>query len=140
MPDPFDALSANVSTPVRMTIISPVSRTPLTDEAGNVAYLELLSDDSEKGQQLDRDVAKGILERRRRSSESDIAKFDADKVIALLTGWYLVGLDGKPIEGYPFNAENARRMMYADKMKWLRDQALAFVVDAGNFMPSSSQS
>lgn len=144
MTNPFDALGINVTSSVRMPIVNPKTGDVIADKDGKEAYLELLSDDSEAGQRFDRALARQTMKKARanafrQTDDGDSADMQADKVASLLTGWYLVSFDGAPVD-LPFTAQNAKKLMAAQNMAWLRVRALAFVANAGNFMQGSSQS
>ena len=144
MSNPFDALGVNVTASVRMPILHPGTGEVLVDENNREAYLELLSEDSDAGQRFDRDVSKQTIKKIRARGlkavdDADQLEIQVDRISALITGWHLVGLDGRAID-FPFSQENAKRLMAEKSMAWLRRRAIAFVADAGNFMRASSTS
>lgn len=123
-----------------MIIIHPVTRQPLKDAKGKDAYIELYSTDSEicrrhfREQNRRRTLPNGNM--RPTTPEQN----EADTVqllVALTTGWYLVGMDGNHID-VPFNAQNAADLYAATSMAWVRAQVNEFVTEIANFAKASS--
>lgn len=138
----FAGLGINVDKAVRMPIVYPGQEEPLKDNDGKEAYLELLAEDSAPGRQFEKKLTTRAVNRvragGRRTFDEDPTEFQIDKVTALLVGWYLVQPNGEPVTDYPFSQENARALISAPEMAWLRKQAMAFVSDNANFTKASS--
>ncbi|QUS39556.1 hypothetical protein RPMA_12450 [Tardiphaga alba] len=145
----FASLGVNTSTSARMEIILPGEIDPLTDGAGNVAYIEFLPWDSEPGRAYDRRktteaVRKGFRQRSRaelraEAENEDMAAEQAERLSALAVGWHLVGPD-KGVIDVPFSKENANELFASPETAWLRRQAWVYVANEANFMKGSSKS
>jgi hypothetical protein len=138
----FAALSVDVESAFNMPIISPKTDTPLKDSSGKEAFVSFLSADSEAGRKIDRAQSFQTI-RRLRSGRNlqdgeDLTKDQIDKLVALTTEWYLVDLEGEPID-VPFSKENARDLWSDPGMGWLQRQAWVFVSNAANFIKGSSK-
>lgn len=141
--DDFLLLGLNVSTPEMLVLIYPGTGDPLADMDGKKAYLELLSEDSEAGREFDRQRSRETLQRARKGGgvssvmNEDPFSESLDRILALLTGWYLVAPDKNPID-MPFTKENARKVLSHPSTQWMLKQAVAFVRDGRNFILRSS--
>jgi hypothetical protein len=142
MTSKFAALAANVSDAFNMPIISPLTEGVLKDGDGKEAYISLLSADSEAGRKIDRaqstQAVRKLRSGRNLQEDEDLTEGQIEKVIACTTGWYLVDLDGAPID-LPFSKENAKELWNDPGLAWLRRQAWVFINTAGNFIKRSSK-
>lgn len=142
--DKFAGLALEVDRPERMTILHPVTRKALCDEAGQSAWIELYSGDSEIADKHNRAVSvrrvnEAARSRRRKVTEDDAEsqKLDAiDQLACLTTGWHLVDLAGRCID-VPFSREAARDLYGSPGMAWLREQVDEFAFDRANFSKAS---
>lgn len=142
----LEALAVDVSSPVRMPLILPNEVDPIADEDGTQGYLEFLPLDSDESRKLDRrnhveTVKKGFRQRsmadmRKEAEAEDPVEQQVDRLVALITGWHLVGPDRKQIT-LPFSKENARKLFENPKFGWLRRRAYGWVLNEANFMKSS---
>ena len=136
----FAALEVPVDSPRQMILNDPVTRQPLTDAKGKVAYLELFSTDSEicrrffREQNRRRTLPNGNM---RPTTPEQTEAETVQLLVALTAGWYLVGRDGNHID-LPFNAQNAADMYAATSMAWIRVQVNEFVTEIANFAKASS--
>lgn len=136
----FDALALPVDTPARMTICHPHTLKPLADKAGNPAYIDFLSTDSEVCIAYDR---KAIEERaaniRAKTSPADLFEAGCRRMAHLARGWHLVDFDGNVIDA-TFSESAAYELLSNHRMKWLQDQAAIFHGDRANFPLRSATS
>lgn len=137
----FDALALPVDTPARMPICHPHTLKPLVDKAGNAAYLDLLSTDSEACIAYDRKIQEERAANpiRAKTSPADAVEAGCRRLAHLARGWHLVDFDGAPID-VPFSEANAVELLSNHRMKWLQDQAVIFLGDRANFPLRSSNS
>jgi hypothetical protein len=133
----FSGLALAVEKPQRMTILHPVTKKPLKDAKGNEAYLDLFSSDSDLARKHDRTVVKNRLSGGgRKITPEEIEAATPDRLAALTAGWRLVDLTGLPID-VAFSHDNAKELFSDPAMTWLRESALIFTEDRGNFLPAS---
>lgn len=133
----FSALGLEVETPGRMVVVHPITRQPLRDADGKEAYVDLYSKDSEIARRYFRAVAKRrINDRGRKPNLEEIEAEGAEFLSAITAGWYLLGLDGRPLD-VAFSDENARELYSLPATAWLRDQADEYAGDRGNFSKTS---
>lgn len=134
MDSKFAGLALETDNPARMTIRHPKTNLPLRDAAGNEAYIDLLSSDSEAAVKAKRSVTNGRLAMRNRTKiTSERLESEAAEILASLTkGWHLIALDGSPID-LPCNHQNAIDLYSAPQMVWLREQVDEFTSDRANF-------
>ena len=134
MPAIFDTLALPTDRSARLLLIHPVTRPPLTDEAGEQGWIELYSWESEQAQahRLARDNAQRKLGREFTAEEE---WEDMGQMLARLTkAWHLVGLDGRAIAA-PCSFDLAAGAYNATGLRWLRNAAIAFLNVSGNFFP-----
>ncbi|MBR0679460.1 hypothetical protein GXW74_03090 [Roseomonas eburnea] len=134
MPAIFDTLALPTDRSAKLMLIHPVTRAPLTDEAGEQGWIELYSWESEQAQahRLARDNAQRKLGREFTAEEE---WEDMGQMLARLTkAWHLVGLDGRAIAA-PCSFDLAAGAFNATGLRWLRNAAIAFLNVSGNFFP-----
>lgn len=131
-------LSLAVDKPARMPLLHYQTLQPLRDGTGKEAWIDLYSADSEIKRRHDRETQRRRLNTRNRVriTPEELEAEGTDLLVALTANWFLLDLDGFPIE-LPFTPENARRIY--DQVRWIRDQVDEFCVDRGNFTPASLQ-
>jgi hypothetical protein len=134
----FAALALDTEKPGRMLVVHPVSRQPLRDGEGKEAYIDLYSGDSEQARRHYRAVTRRRLAlKRAKVSPEEIEAEAVELLCALTAGWYLLDLEGKPLE-VEFTADNARELYGLAAVAWLRDQVDEYIADRGNFSKASS--
>ncbi len=143
----FAGLAMQVEQPQRMPILHPVTRQPirgkrLVDGAEETveAYIDLLPAAGKVGKQHDRSVTDRQIKARGARYTAEMAEADLIEKVAILTrGWLLFTLDGEPID-VPFSTANARELYSMPETAWIRDQAIEFASDLGNYPAASSTS
>ena len=156
----FGSMAVDVAASSRMPIVYPGEIDPITDDSGGVdengnprpgkeGYIEFLPWDSDEGRKLDRalhtDVVrkgfrqKSAAELRAEAENADPAEDQVRRLVALCTGWHLVGPDRKVLD-VPFSKANAETLFSSPQMAWLRRRAFAYVANERNFMKVSSSS
>lgn len=137
----FASLLLEVDKPERMTLVHPITKQPLRDEAGTEAFISLYSADSEVARKHQRTVGKRRLAMRR-GAKPTIEEIEAEQVelLAVLTAdWYLLGWrDSQPLSE-PFSLENARELYGLAGATWIREQVDDWLGDRANFVKASSQ-
>lgn len=136
----FSGLGLAVEVPSRMTILHPVTRQPLRNALGEETYIDLLSASSSVARAHDRVTTDARIKMGNRRISAEEIEASINERLALLTrDWSLATLDGDPID-VPYSAANARELYALPELSWLRDQALEFSGDVGNFRKGASQS
>ncbi len=129
----FAGASLAVDTPFRVELLHPVTNTPLRDKDQNTAYVEVLSHDSQKARQHQRDVANRRLRRGAgKITAEEIEAENVDLMVALTAGWYLLDLEGNPLN-VEFNEANARELYSTREVRWIRDQVDEAAAERKNF-------
>src|SRR4029077_16440713 len=130
----FSGLELEVEAPFRLTLLHSVTRQPLRDGEGREAYIDHYSADSEIARKHQRAVQRRRLAMRGRLKITpEELEAEATEVLAALTaGWYLVDLQGNPID-LPFTQENARELYGNSAVGWLREQIDESAADRANF-------
>lgn len=134
----FAALALPVDQPARMVIIHPVTGQRLCAADGGEAYLDLHSLDSPQAERRRRDLLQRRLDAgdRRRLSVEEAERERLDLLAALIAGWRLLDLDGRPLD-LPFSPAAARDLLATPGMAWLCEQVDAFASDRANFWKAS---
>jgi hypothetical protein len=137
----FSGLSLEVETPYRLILVHPVTRQPICDTAGNPAYIDHYSADSEIARKHQRSVQRRRLAMRGRMKITpEELESEAVEILAALTvGWHLVDFKGEVIDT-PFTSENARELYSDPTVAWLREQIDESTADRANFSKGSSTS
>jgi hypothetical protein len=144
-------LGASVDAPQRMTLVHPktgkVLREIVTDDEGKAvpgreAYIDLYSSDSELVAKHQRAVTAKRLSRRNKANLTieEIEESGIETLVVLTADWFLVTLEGEPIEDFPCTPENARAIYGAPSMAWIKRQVDEFAGEVGNFVKDSSKS
>lgn len=138
MANKFAAMELPVDALHKMVIVHPVTRQPLRSSEGVEAYIEHYSSDSSVAQKHRRTVTRRRLDMRGRGklSPEELDAENTDLLAALSTGWYLVSLDGTPID-VQFNQENARELYTNPGVAYIREQLDESAGDRGNFASAS---
>lgn len=143
----FGLLEVDVSATSKMPLVLPGEVDPVVDEQGQEGYLEFLPWDSEEGRKVERDMQrtnvrkgfrlKSAAELRREAEDEDPVDDQVKRIVALITGWHLVGPDKKVID-VAFSKDNAVELFSSPKMAWLRRRAFTYINNERNFMKSGS--
>lgn len=140
--DALDAIAIAYDEPFRMEIENPATGVVIRDKDGNPAYIDLISPDDPRCE----DFKRRIFERAKKSKKDldmtydEVKERSAEMFAEYTVGWYLVGLDGSPID-FPFSKENARKL-YGDpknRFEWIREQVAEAVNEDRNFFKVSSK-
>jgi len=142
----FEALALAVDEPARMTIVHPGTGASLCIQGDekSVAYIDVYSADSDIAKTHHRRYGQKRLDalQRKRKLNTKVEEYeeaDIELLVALTSGWRLIGLDGAPLD-VEFSADNARELYSTQAFAWLRDQVNEFSADRGNFSKASSKS
>lgn len=140
MSSKFAGLGLAVDKPARMTLLHPISSLPLRAADGREAYIDVYSNDSQPARDHARAVTKRRLAMRDRSkiSPEEIEANGIGLLAALTAGWFLVDLDGNPID-VKFSIDEARDLYSEPSLYWIREQVDAFATDRANFSKASSK-
>lgn len=135
----FAALQLAVDKTCRLPLLHPVTRKPLVDAQNKQAYIEHYSIDSEPARKHKQSIVDERLEMRGRATVTG-QQLDTEGfalLAALTAGWYLLGLDGAPLE-VPFTAENARELYAEPGAAWIVEQLDKSAGERRNFVKASS--
>ena len=136
----FSGLGLAIEVPSRMIILHPVTRYPLRNTLGEETYIDLLSASSSVGRAHDRTMTDARIKMgNKRYSAEEFENSVNERLATLTRGWSLATLDGDPID-VPYSPANARELYALPELSWLRDQAIEFIGDVGNFHKGASQS
>src|SRR5437879_6088795 len=96
----IEDLELEVDKPFRMPVLHPMNNLPMRDTEGKEAYVDVLSSDSAIAKKIRREIKTSRLQTRnpRSLTGAKLEDEDVELLAALSTGWYLVSLDGKPID------------------------------------------
>ena len=135
--------AAIASEAFRVMIIDAVTDAPLVDRDGAPAYIDVLSADSPKAREFDKNQ-RAIYRRKAMKSRNGIVEGEdqldenINKCAVLTAGWYLVDPATKEALDVPCTAENAVELYSAPGMNWLFVQPWAAAQNAANFIKRSA--
>lgn len=135
----FAGLEIAVDKPGRLILSHPITRQPLRDPDGKEAWIELFSADSDIARKHQQAIQRRRLAQRGnrlRITPEELEAEAVDLLAALTAGWYLVSLNGEPLN-VPFSVENARELYAVPAMTWVREQVDEFAADRGNYSGAS---
>ncbi len=130
----FAGLALSVDKPATMTIRHPETGKPIVDRDGREAFISIFSADSARGRAHERATIDSRLDaRKRKLTADDIERDNVELLTKLTDAWYLVTLDGDPID-VEFNEANARELYSDYSLRFIREQVLTFLDDRGHFI------
>lgn len=131
----LDALAVNVSNAVKITILHPKTRQPLRDTAGNEAYIEVVSVDSPEVMAVQKAAINKRLKMRGRATVTadEMEAERAETLVAATKGWYLVSLDGTPLN-VALDTATARTVYTDPRFAWIREQVSEALDDRATFL------
>jgi hypothetical protein len=141
-------LSIAVDKTARMFILHPFTNEPLfvknaDGTAGEQAYIDIYSKDSQRARTYNRNATQKKLDMRGRATISALSLENENYglLAELSTGWLLVDIEtGEKID-VPFTTLNAREIYSNPEATWLFEQVDAFAGARGNFSkPSATNS
>ncbi len=119
---------------VPMNVIHPKTKQALKDEEGKLITITLLGKNSDTARAAIRKQADRASERAQRgmiSTPEDRDRNDAEFLAACTTAWTFAQLDGSP---FPCNTQNALKFWSDQRFRPLREQALGFIMEDGNYV------
>jgi len=131
----LDALAVDVSNAVPITILHPKTRQPLRDAAGKEAFISVVSLDSPEVQKVQKAALNKRLKMRGRvtMTADELEAERAEALVAATKGWYLVGLDGSPLNA-PLNDTTARTIYSDLRFSWIKEQVSEALDDRATFL------
>lgn len=123
---------------VPMTVVHPKSRQPITHDDGSLMTITLLGRSSEAFREILRQIQINraeIANRRQVLTDDDVFLEDTQTLVACTADWSIRQLDGQP---FPANPQNIRKLWGDTRFRWLRERALQFILEDGNFLPLAS--
>jgi hypothetical protein len=135
----FAGLELEVETAFRLVLVHPVTRQPIRNGAGDPAYIDHYSADSEIARKHQRAIQRRRLAMRGRMkiTPEELEAEAVDILAALTVDWRLIDLKGNVID-LPFSQENARELYANPAVGWLREQIDESTADRGNFSQGSA--
>lgn len=143
--DKFGSMMLAVDKPARMFIKHPVTMKVIENSKGEKAYIDLYSADSEIAERHRLAWQQDRLERTiesRGKVKPDLAeeqKSETELLVALTADWHLIDPSGNDIE-LMFSPDAAREFYSARGVRYVREQAEAFIYERANFLPASPNS
>jgi hypothetical protein len=131
----LDALAFDVSNAVPVSIVNPKTRQPIRDAEGKESYISIVSLDSPEVQRVQKDTLNKRLKTRGRltMSADELDAERANTLVAATKGWYLVSLDGTPLN-VPFSEATARALYSDPRFAWIREQVNEALDDRATFL------
>jgi hypothetical protein len=131
----LDALAVDVSNAVPITILHPKTRQPLRDTAGKEAFISVVSLDSPEVQKVQKAALNKRLKMRGRvtMTADELEAERAEALVAATKDWYLVGLDGSPLNA-PLNDTTARTIYSDLRFSWIKEQVSEALDDRATFL------
>lgn len=117
-----------------MSIIHPRTKVPVLDEEKNPVTITLLGRNSATFRETQRRIRDRRADRASKAikaTDEDLERDELDLLVAVTIGWTFTVMDGQP---FPCNPENARRFWADPRFVWIREQAMSFVLEDGNFL------
>ena len=131
----LDALAVDDSNAVPITILHPKTRQPLRDAAGKEAFISVVSLDSPEVQKVQKAALNKRLKMRGRvtMTADELEAERAEALVAATKDWYLVGLDGSPLDA-PLNDTTARTIYSDLRFSWITEQVSEALDDRATFL------
>jgi hypothetical protein len=121
---------------VPMPLLHPRSAAPLTNADGSAVSITLLGRASDTYRDLFRTLQEERITRMSqgiRQTHDDSLNEDTRILVACTKGWNIEALDGA---AFPYTAENSQRLWVDTRFLWVRDAAIGFIRNDGNFLPT----
>jgi hypothetical protein len=135
MPGKFDTLKIPVNESRRMVIKHPVTKKALCDKGGKEAFIELLSIDSSAARKHKNEARQRRMMTAAGSVSAEEIEVELSGMFAALTcGWFLLGLDGEPLN-VEFSVDTARELYEVQELAWIRSDVDAFVSNISHWVP-----
>jgi hypothetical protein len=123
-----------------MTIIHPRDRkAQLLADGKTPMTITLLGRESEPFRRALRQIQLNraeLQQDRRAMGEEDLYGEDTDTLVACTIDWNIPKYEGQ--KPFPCTAVNIRKFWADRRFRWLRERALAFIIDDANFLPLAS--
>ena len=122
-----------------MPLMHPRSLTPLVNADGTKVTITMLGRASDTYRDLQRVInEENVLRQSQgvRTTLDDVTAENTRMLLVCCKAWNLDRLDGRP---FPYSEENARRLFTDPRFIWVRDAALMFMRNDGNFLPTASR-
>jgi hypothetical protein len=119
---------------VEMPVVNPRTKEPVRGSDGKVITITLLGKNSDVARAAMRRISDRASERAMRgikSTPEDRERDDTEFLASVTRHWTFTEMDG---QSFPCTAENATRLWSDPRLRHLREQALGFVLDDGNFL------
>lgn len=119
-----------------MPLLHPRTIAPLTNDDGSPTTITLLGRASDLYRDLFRQLQEERITRMAagiRTTPEDQTIEDTRILVACTKTWNIDALDG---QAFPFSRENAQKLWSDARFLWIRDAAIAFMRNDGNFLPT----
>jgi len=119
--------------PVRLVLLHPSTRQPITDDDGNESALLVVGMDSDRYLEVERKLNNRKLrqlqtQNKLRLTAEEVEAENLEKLAAAIVGIENIVFNGKPLE----YGEKAVAQLLS--MAWLREQVEAFISDRAHFI------
>lgn len=138
----FDALAAEVDVPFKVILIDALTDTPIIDNEGRKAFIEVLSDNSTEGQLFDKESRRVTNSRLMAGRKEAVANEDAvesnkRKTARLTKSWHLVDPVTKEVIDVPCTQANALELYTTNGTHHIWQQVWMGAIEPGNFIKRS---
>jgi hypothetical protein len=136
----LDALAFDVAITADVTLLHPITRQPLRDKDGNVAYVRVVSLDSPEVQAVQKQAINKRLNARGRTkmTADELEAERAETLVAATKGWYLVSMEGDKLD-VPYSPALARNLYTDARFTWIREQVNEAVEDRATFLQRGAE-
>jgi len=117
-----------------MTVKHPKTGAAVLDDTGKPVTLTLLGRHSDTARGAARRISERTAEqimRGVRKTEEQVAADNTDMLVSATVGWSFTKMDG---EDFPCTVENAKKFYADPRFRLIKEQALDFFVNEGNFL------
>jgi predicted transcriptional regulator len=138
----FDALAAEVDVPFKVTLIDALTDTPIVDNEGQKAFIEVWLGDSTEGQLFDKESRRVTNTRLMSGRKEAVANEDSvesnkRKTARLTKSWYLVDPATKEPIDVPCTQANALELYMSNRTHHIWQQVWMGAIEPGNFIKRS---
>lgn len=119
--------------PVRMVLMNPITRQPITDDEGNESALLLVGMDSDRYLEVERKLNNRKLKQlqqqnKLRLTAEEVEAENLERITAAVVGVEHIVFDGEPLE---YGEKGVTKLL---GMPWLREQVEAFISERAHFI------
>lgn len=133
----FSGLEIETDKAFRVLLNDPDGN-PLLDESDKQGWIDVISTDSKTAERAQRARRDKMISGQKLTAETS-DRAGAEILAQLTTGWYLVGLNRKPLDA-PFSIENAQTLYLNSAASYITEQVRSAAATRSHFMPAPASS